>query len=396
MAAAAKAHRRQCLQVDKRRASTATPAPGGAGRRPARGRLPRRRADRRRPACEGRARRKVVVEGTFQGKKFAQTFAVEVGERRRAGGARLGRGRRRVAAGAERPVAGGLVTAYCQQFNIASRAASFLVLENEADYKRFNLEEEKGKTLDGRPGQVPRRRLGGSWARRRRCKQAFGRLLYADRRAHEGADRRRRRPRRASCWRCSARRTSTCPPATVQGRDPQARRTPTGRTWTARKRTARASTPYLDEAQRRGNDGDVDGAVRVLSSVIEEHPGRGDALRLVGYRLLDLRSRRRRRGCSRGCSGSGRSSRTATATWRAAWRTPDATRWRRCCTRSCWPARWHSRFGDALKTVTREEYARHAARGGLRDGKLSQEQRRLLRRAPGRSWRRRAARRTCA
>ena len=41
----------------------------------------------------------------------------------------------------------GLVTAYCQQFGIGSRVASFLVLENEADYKRFNLEDERGKTL---------------------------------------------------------------------------------------------------------------------------------------------------------------------------------------------------------------------------------------------------------
>src|SRR5262249_24348268 len=43
-----------------------------------------------------------------------------------------------------------LVTAYCQQFNIASRAASFLLLENEADYKRLNLEEERGKLIVGR------------------------------------------------------------------------------------------------------------------------------------------------------------------------------------------------------------------------------------------------------
>ena len=28
--------------------------------------------------------------------------------------------------------------------------------------------------------------------------------------------------------------------------------------------------------------------MRALSSVVEEYPGRGDALRLVGYRLLDL------------------------------------------------------------------------------------------------------------
>src|SRR5262249_3847557 len=42
-----------------------------------------------------------------------------------------------------------LVTAYCQQFGVGSKVASFLVLENEADYKRFNLEEERGKTLTG-------------------------------------------------------------------------------------------------------------------------------------------------------------------------------------------------------------------------------------------------------
>src|SRR5262249_31542017 len=45
---------------------------------------------------------------------------------------------------------------------------------------------------------------------------------------------------------------------------------------------------YRAEARRRADAGDVDGAVRVLSSVVEEHPGRGDALRLAGYRLLDL------------------------------------------------------------------------------------------------------------
>ena len=42
-----------------------------------------------------------------------------------------------------------LVTAYCQQFGIGSRVASFLVLENEADYKRLNLEAERGKTIAG-------------------------------------------------------------------------------------------------------------------------------------------------------------------------------------------------------------------------------------------------------
>jgi hypothetical protein len=45
---------------------------------------------------------------------------------------------------------------------------------------------------------------------------------------------------------------------------------------------------YLVEARRRTNAQDASGAVRVLSSIIEEYPHRADALRLVGYRLLDL------------------------------------------------------------------------------------------------------------
>jgi hypothetical protein len=46
---------------------------------------------------------------------------------------------------------------------------------------------------------------------------------------------------------------------------------------------------YLTEARRRSDGGDASGAVRALSSVIELYPARGDALRLVGYRLLDLK-----------------------------------------------------------------------------------------------------------
>src|SRR5205807_2699176 len=38
---------------------------------------------------------------------------------------------------------------YCQQFGIGSPVASFLVLESDVDYKRFNLEEERGRTVAG-------------------------------------------------------------------------------------------------------------------------------------------------------------------------------------------------------------------------------------------------------
>src|SRR5262249_25639066 len=47
--------------------------------------------------------------------------------------------------------------------------------------------------------------------------------------------------------------------------------------------------PFVKEAKRRLRGGDVAGAVRALSSIIEENPGRRAALRRVGYRLLDLR-----------------------------------------------------------------------------------------------------------
>ena len=70
----------------------------------------------------------------------------------------------------------------------------------------------------------------------------------------------------------------------------------------SRARRGAAELPGGTRARRRSVDavpdrgaavvaakGDVDGAVRVLSSIIEEHPARGDALRLVGYRLLDLK-----------------------------------------------------------------------------------------------------------
>src|SRR5262249_26566212 len=50
----------------------------------------------------------------------------------------------------------------------------------------------------------------------------------------------------------------------------------------ARSEDLRRVETYLTEAQRRADRNDPDGAVRVLSSIVEEYPGRTDALRLVG------------------------------------------------------------------------------------------------------------------
>src|SRR5205823_6033327 len=72
-----------------------------------------------------------VIEGMFQGKKFVQEFPVAItgsGELAPRGWAEIA-----VASllGLNDPALDTLVTAYCQQFGVGSRVASFLVLENE-------------------------------------------------------------------------------------------------------------------------------------------------------------------------------------------------------------------------------------------------------------------------
>jgi hypothetical protein len=140
-----------------------------------------------------------------------------------------------------------------------------------------------------------------------------------------------------------------------------------------RAKDRRAVGLYLKESQRRFGNNDIDGAVRVLSSIIEEYPGRGDALRLVGYRLLDLqqpalagqlfaRVLRQRpfephsfRDLARSLEDAGHHPLAA------------------LMYESVLAGTWHGRFGEALKLVTREEHAR-LLRAGLREGKLTKEQ----------------------
>lgn len=139
VAAAASAHRRQCLKVKKVTLEGASEVLV-AGRRAAvypggelviTGHFAK--------ACKA----KVVVEGTFQGKDFKQEFPCEV----KADGELAPRAWGEVAVASllslNDPWTERLVTAYCQHFNVASRAGSFLVLENDSDYKRFDIEDQK-------------------------------------------------------------------------------------------------------------------------------------------------------------------------------------------------------------------------------------------------------------
>ncbi len=281
--AAAKAHRSQCLQVQRVRfvggpeasdvlvsGRRAAVYPGGELVVAAR--------------FNGAGRTTVLVEGEFAGQKVVQEFPLEV----RSDSELAPR------AWAEIAVASllalhddnfdSLVTAYCQQFGIVSRVASFLVLENEQDYKRFNLDEERGKTVVGDLGDF----LKETWSqlgKRVPAAKAFERFLnQVDKRANllNG-------PESTHVKQLLAALTEEdfeLPSGSIRG----------GLVFQKevagyledRERDRRNVGVYLTEARRRAEAGDVAGAVRVLSSIIEEYPSRGDALRLVGYRLLDL------------------------------------------------------------------------------------------------------------
>jgi hypothetical protein len=353
LAAAARAHRSQCLHVQSVRLAGGPVAsdvliagrkaavyPGGdlvvAARLPDTGRT------------------QIVVEGTFLGQKFAQEYPIEV----RGDSELAARGWAEIAVASllalNDPKLESLATAYCQEFGIGSQAASFLVLENDNDYKRFNLEEERGKTLAGDLGRF----LDQAWAglgRMVSTRAAFVnfltnvdarvKLLTGENGAHVSkllsllGDSDFDLP-----WPIVAGallHKGDVPPDYLAARD----------------RDRREVTTYLNEARRRATAKDTDGAVRALSSVIEEHPARGDALRLVGYRLLDLQQ----------------PAQGTRLFWQVQRQRPFEPHSYRDLARSLEQSglyglaavqyeivlagTWHNRFGNSLKEVAREEYA---------------------------------------
>jgi hypothetical protein len=352
IAAAAKAHRSQCLQVDSVKL-VGGPAAGDvlvAGRKAAvypggdlivTGRL------------NGTGKTQIVVEGTFNGQKFAQEYAVEA----RGDGELAPRGWGEVAVASllalNDPKLEGLATAYCQQFGIGSRVASFLVLENDNDYKRFNLEEERGKTLSGDLAKF----LDGAWAafgKPASARESFARFLKGvDARTKVEGDNGKHVAKLLALLKDADYELPATPIAgALLHRDDVPPEYLAGR-----EADRRDVAAYLSEAKRRAGAGDADGAVRVLSSVIEEHPGRGDALRLVGYRLLDLKQpaqaarlfgqvQRQRpfephsyRDLARSLEDSGKYGLAAVQY------------------EVVLAGTWHNRFRDSLKQVAREEYA---------------------------------------
>jgi hypothetical protein len=113
---------------------------------------------------------------------------------------------------------------------------------------------------------------------------------------------------------------------------------------------------YLAEAKRRAAAKDSDGAVRALSSIVEEYPARSDALRLVGYRLIDLKA-------------PGQAARLFDQVQRQRPFEPHSYRDLARSLEACGnfglaalqyeillAGTWHPRFHDSIKTVAVEEY----------------------------------------
>jgi tetratricopeptide (TPR) repeat protein len=369
LASAATAHRHQCFQVERVRfvggpeasevliaGRKAAVYPGGELIVAAK--------------MKSTGKTQLVVEGTFLGQKYAEEYPVEV----TAAGELAPRGWGEVAVASllalNDPKLDSLVTAYCQQYGVGSRVASFLVLENENDYKRLNLEEERGKMVRGGDLSVF---LEESW-------HSMGRALSAREAYQQFLDKIEPRvrllsgPDGAHVKRLLALLTDKdfdVPDGTISGALLHTADVPPDYL-KARNADRRNVATYIAEARRRAAAQDIDGAVRVLSSVIEEYPARADALRLVGYRLLDLKQ-------------SGHAARLFQQVQR---NRPFEPHSYRDLARSLEESgklglaavqyeivlagTWHNRFRESLKLVVHEEYAR-MMRQAIRQQAVSSE-----------------------
>jgi len=282
-----------------------------------------------------------------------------------------------------------LAAAYAQRFHIGSRVTSFLVLEKDADYDEFNIAEEASKLrvedmaayLDGiraRTHRTPSRKEAFLTFLDRISKRIYREKARGADRIHGLYD----RSSRPATRRKTGRENHvldlhaildpgefTLPAGEPAGPLPT-RADTTTRYLEARELDRRKIHPYLEEAGRRMEDGNAVLGLRALSTVVEMHPGRSDALRLVGYRLLNMDQP----AYAAGLFDQVRQHRPFEPhSYR------DLARSLEACRRFGLAAihyeialagRWHARF-RSLKTVVKEEYCR-MMRNALHEGALGE------------------------
>jgi hypothetical protein len=335
------------------------------------------------PPTAGLSRTKLVVEGTFLGERVVYEYPIDF----KAGSDLAGRAFGELAVSSLLALndskLDSLATAYCQQFGIGSRVASFLVLENPADYKRLNLEEERGKVV---PGGDLEKYLDDAWrnfAHAMKPKQAFEQLVkmlgskIITPESASGADT-TRLAGQDQVHRLLALLTDKDfeLPEAVSGEALVHKKDVSPAYLAARQNDPMNVHVYLDEAKRRSTQATPPAnayALRVLSSIVEAYPSRADALRLVGYRLLDMQrpidaarlfqqvesSRpfepHSYRDLARSLEESGRYGFAALQY------------------EIVLAGSWHNRFRDSLKEVAREEYA-HMMQEALKEYRNSKSQ----------------------
>jgi hypothetical protein len=290
----------------------------------------------------------VLVEGMFLGQKYVQEYPLEVN----GSGELAPRGWAEIAVSSllalNDPKLDSLVVAYCQEFGIASRVASFLVLENAADYKRFNLEQERGKTVNGDLGHYLEE-LWTGLGQAVKPREAFARFLSQLGARVQGTD-------VLKLMALLPDNAFDLPDRSLTGTILRKGDVPPRYLADRQKDIGEAST-YLSEARRRSDAQDPSGAIRALSSVIELYPGRSDALRLVGYRLLDLKepvqAARLFQRVQQSRPFEPHSYRDLARSLEAAGNYGLAALQYEIILAGA----WHNRFGPALKNVALEEYA---------------------------------------
>ncbi len=284
LAAAAKAHRAHCLQVERVAFAGGPPASDVlvAGRKAALYPEGELLVAARFPQT---GKTKAIVEGTLAGEKVRWEYPLEI-----TGSDELApRGWAEIAVSSllalNDPKHEDLVTAYCQEFGLAGPTASFLVLETDNDYKRFKLDEERGKLVAGDLGRFVEEAwngfgkvVGGREAVARFLADVAPRVHLFD--GAEGAHVKQ-------LLTLLSDKDCELPEAPLDGTLLHTIDVPPEYLM-ARNADPRSPDPYLMEAQRRAGRGDLVGAVRVLSTVVEQNAGRDDARRFVGYRLLDM------------------------------------------------------------------------------------------------------------
>ncbi len=167
--------------------------------------------------------------------------------------------------------------ALSQHYRVPSRATSFLVLETDAEYEQYSLENEQ-RQHPGSVGELAR----GIQQQRQSARTSWERLARAMRTAqeHHRLD--------DSVWSALSGIASTRPIDFVRGRQdiPAVRPGDTPRGY----RRSMDTNPehaehYRAEGERRRAQGELGAAIRAVSSAVENAPSDAEIARLVGYTL---------------------------------------------------------------------------------------------------------------